>query len=51
MQRQLEKAWAKMELNSCYGFPPISTLFVYDKEKAEKITKSGENYLKIILKK
>ena len=48
-QKDLVKAWAKMELNSSYGFPPIPVIpMEYDENKALQITEEGKNNLMII---
>jgi hypothetical protein len=39
---QINKAWIKMELNSIYGFPKISSIEMYNEEKALKITEEGK---------
>ena len=50
-QKDLEKAWHKMILNSSYGFPPIPIIRVeYDENKAVKITEEGKKNLAIIQK-
>jgi hypothetical protein len=49
-QKDLEKAWAKMELNSSYGFPPIPVIpMEYDENKALQITEEGRKNLKLIM--
>lgn len=48
-QKDLVKAWAKMELNSSYGFPPIPVIpMVYDENKALQITEEGKKNLMVI---
>ena len=43
------KAWAKMELNSSYGFPPVPVIQMeYDKNKALQITEEGKKNLMMI---
>ena len=38
-QYKLEKAFLKMELNSCYGFPPIPNItMIHDVNEDTKIT-------------
>jgi len=50
-QKELTKAWAKMELNSSYGFPPVSVVpMVYDENKALQITEEGKKNLMVIQK-
>lgn len=47
-QKDLVKAWAKMELNSSYGFPPVPVIQMeYDKNKALQITEEGKKNLLI----
>ena len=46
-QRDLVKAWAKIELNSSYGFPPNIPM-KYDENKALQITEEGKKNLMII---
>ncbi len=48
-QKQFVKAWAKIQLNSCYGFPPKPVIpMKYDKNKSLQITKEGKKNLKLI---
>jgi hypothetical protein len=48
-QKDLVKAWAKMELNSSYGFPPIPVIpMEYDENKALQITEEGKKNLMVI---
>ena len=48
-QKDLVKAWAKMELNSSYGFPPVPNIpMEYDKNKILQITKEGKKNLIMI---
>jgi hypothetical protein len=48
-QKDLVKAWAKMELNSSYGFPPIPVIpMEYDENKALQITEEGKKNLMLI---
>jgi hypothetical protein len=48
-QKDLVKAWAKMELNSSYGFPPVPVIpMVYDENKALQITEEGKKNLMLI---
>ena len=48
-QKELTKAWAKMELNSSYGFPPVPVIpMEYDENKALQITKEGNKNLMMI---
>ena len=45
-QKEITKAWAKMELNSCYGFPPVPVIpMEYDENKALQITEEGKKIL------
>jgi len=48
-QKDLVKAWAKMELNSSYGFPPVPNIpMEYDKNKTLQITEKGKKNLMMI---
>ena len=48
-QRDLVKAWAKIELNSSYGLPPIPNISMeYDENKALQITEEGKKNLMTI---
>lgn len=48
-QKDLVKAWAKMELNSSYGFPPIPVIpMEYDENKVLQITEEGKKNLMMI---
>lgn len=48
-QKDLVKAWAKMELNSSYGFPPVPVIpMEYDENKALQITEEGKKNLMVI---
>lgn len=48
-QKDLIKAWTKIELNSSYGFPPDSVIStVYDENKALIITKEGQKNMELI---
>ena len=48
-QKDLVKAWAKMKLNSSYGFPPIPVIpMEYDENKALQITEEGKKNLMVI---
>jgi len=49
-QKELTKAWVKMELNSSYGFPPIPVVsMVYDENKTiSNIKKLLLNRMKVI---
>jgi len=49
-QKDLVKAWAKIELNSSYGFPPVPTVISmeYDKNKTLQITEEGKKNLRLI---
>lgn len=48
-QKDLVKAWAKMELNSSYGFPPIPVIpMYYDENTALQITEVGKKNLMAI---
>lgn len=48
-QKDLVKAWTKMELNSSYGFPPVPNIpMEYDKNKALQITEEGKKNLMMI---
>ena len=48
-QKDLVKAWSKMELNSSYGFPPIPVIpMYYDENKALQITEEGKKKLMVI---
>lgn len=50
-QEDLEKAWAKMEMNSCYGNPPVPKILMsYDKLKAFQITEQSKKILTEIQK-
>lgn len=43
------KIWAKIELNSLYGFPPVSIIpMLYDKNKSNQITINAKNNLELI---
>ena len=42
------KAWAKMELNSCYDLPVNSEMLIYDETLAAQITMQGSNLLKMV---
>ena len=47
--KKIIKSWAKMELNSSYGFPPIpNNPMEYDKNKVLKITEEGKKNLILI---
>ena len=49
-QTNLEKAWAKVELNSSYGVSKISPVFeLYDENKAYKIVKNARKTLNRIM--
>ena len=49
IQKELTKAWAKMELNSSYDFPPIPVIpMEYDENKALQITEEGKKNLMLI---
>ena len=50
-QKDIIKAWTKMELNSSYGLPsvPVTTM-VYDKNNAFRITEEGRKNLMMIQK-
>lgn len=48
-QKDLLKAWAKIELNSSYGFPPVPVIpMVYDENKELQITEDGKKNLMLI---
>ena len=48
-QKDLVKAWTKMELNSSYGFPPVPVIpMEYDENKALQITEEGKKNLMVI---
>ena len=48
-QKDLVKAWVKMELHSSYGFPPVPVIpMVYDENKALQITEEGKKNLIVI---
>lgn len=48
-QKDLVKAWAKMELNSSYGFPPVPVIpMEYDENKALQITEEVKKNLMLI---
>jgi hypothetical protein len=48
-QKDLVKAWTKIELNSSYGFPPIPVIpMKYDENKALQITEEGKKNLIVI---
>ena len=48
-QKDLVKAWAKIELNSSYGFPPVPVIpMEYDENKALQITEEGKKNLMVI---
>lgn len=50
-QKDLVKAWAKMELNSSYGFPPVPVIpMEYDENKSLQITEEGKKNLMLIQK-
>ena len=45
-QKEITKAWTKMELNSSYDFPPVSVIpMEYDENKALQITEEGKKNL------
>jgi len=47
--KNILNAWAKMELNSCYGFPPITNFSrFYDESKSHQITEIGKQFLLLI---
>ena len=49
-QKDFVKAWAKMELNSCYGYPPVPVIPIeYDENKVLQIAEEGEKNLMVIL--
>jgi hypothetical protein len=49
LQEDIVKAWAKMELNSSYGFPPVPVIpMEYDENKALQITEEGKKNLMVI---
>ncbi len=49
MQKEIIKAWAKIELNSSYGFPPIPVIQMeYDENKVLQITEEGKKNLMLI---
>ena len=48
-QKEITKAWAKVELNSSYGFPPIPVIpMVYDVNKVLQITEEGKKNLMVM---
>ena len=48
-QKDITKAWAKMVLNSSYGFPPVPIIpMQYDENKALQITEEGKKNLMLI---
>jgi len=48
-QKDLVKSWAKMGLNSSYGFPAIPVIpMEYDENKALQITEEGKKNLMLI---
>jgi hypothetical protein len=48
-QKDLVKAWAKIELNSSYEFPPVPVIpMEYNKNKALQITEEGKKNLMVI---
>ena len=48
-QKDLVKAWAKIELNSSYGFPPVPIVPVfYDKNLSLQITEEGKKNINLI---
>jgi hypothetical protein len=48
-QKDLVKAWTKMELNSSYGFPPVPIIpMEYDENKALQITEEGKKNLMVM---
>jgi hypothetical protein len=48
-QKDLLKAWAKIELNSSYGFPPVPVIpMVYNENKELQITEDGKKNLMLI---
>ena len=48
-QKDLVKAWVKMELNSSYGFPPTPVIpMEYDENKALQITEEGKKNLMLV---
>ncbi len=50
-QKDLVKAWSKMELNSSYGFPPVPVIpMEYDENKSLQITEEGKKNLMLIQK-
>lgn len=50
-QKAFERMWAKIELNSAYGFPPVQVIsYTLDKNNVPKITKEGMKNLKLIQK-
>ena len=50
-QKDLVKSWAKMVLNSSFGFPPIPVIPIeYDENKLLQITEEGKKNLMLIKK-
>jgi hypothetical protein len=48
-QKEITNAWAKMELNSSYCFPPVPVIpMVYDENRALQITEEGKKNLMVI---
>lgn len=48
-QKDLVKTWAKINLNSYYGFPPIPIVpMEYDQHKVLQITEEGKKNLMVI---
>ncbi len=48
-QKELVKSWARMELNSCYGYPPVPVISTYyDENNALQITEEGRKRIKMV---
>lgn len=51
LQKALVKTWAKIELNSSYGFPPVPVIpMEYDENGVLQITEEGKKNLMVIQK-
>ena len=49
MEMTIKKAWAKMMLNSSFGFPPQPIIpMLYDENKRLKITEDGKKNINLI---
>ena len=48
-QKEWVKSWAKMELNSSYGYPPVPVISTcYDENMRLQITEEGRKRIKMI---